>query len=164
MTLTIQDLGALGELIGSVAVLATLVYLALQTRQNTMAIRAELNATRFIAGQTIALTEATSTELQEALAEDRVQDLTINQARRHSFWHANLRRFQRTILDVRRGLLPHADEATLSLERNTGVLMVSLFNTCRSTDAWWEDAKNAFTPEFVEWVEEQRARATPAAG
>ncbi len=33
MTLTIQDLGALGELGGSVAVLATLVYLALQTRQ-----------------------------------------------------------------------------------------------------------------------------------
>ena len=33
MTLTIQDLGALGELLGSVAVLATLVYLAMQTRQ-----------------------------------------------------------------------------------------------------------------------------------
>ncbi len=37
--MTIQDLGALGELLGSVAVLATLIYLALQTRQNTMAIR-----------------------------------------------------------------------------------------------------------------------------
>ena len=34
MTLTIQDLGALGELIGSVAVLATLVYLAFQTRSS----------------------------------------------------------------------------------------------------------------------------------
>ena len=40
MTLTIQDLGALG---GSVAVLVTLVYLALQTRQNTMAIAAQLD-------------------------------------------------------------------------------------------------------------------------
>ena len=36
MTLTIQDPGALGELLGSVAVLVTLVYLALQTRQNTL--------------------------------------------------------------------------------------------------------------------------------
>ena len=44
MTLTIQDLGALGELLGSVAVLATLVYLALQTRQNTLAIGAQLEA------------------------------------------------------------------------------------------------------------------------
>jgi len=32
MTLTIQDLGALGELLGSVAVLVTLVYLAMQGR------------------------------------------------------------------------------------------------------------------------------------
>ena len=31
MTMTIQDLGALGEFFGSIAVLATLVYLALQT-------------------------------------------------------------------------------------------------------------------------------------
>jgi hypothetical protein len=43
-TLTIQDLGALGELLGSVAVLATLIYLALQMRQNTMAIGAQLDA------------------------------------------------------------------------------------------------------------------------
>ncbi len=46
MTLTIQDLGAIGELLGSVAVLATLVCLALQTRQNTMAIGAQLDAQR----------------------------------------------------------------------------------------------------------------------
>ncbi len=38
--MTIEDLGALGELLGSVAVLATLIYLALQTRQNTAAIAA----------------------------------------------------------------------------------------------------------------------------
>ena len=44
MSLTIQDLGSLGELLGSVAVLATLVYLALQTRQNTMAIGSQLGS------------------------------------------------------------------------------------------------------------------------
>ncbi len=38
--MTIQDLGALGELIASVAVLATLIYLTLQTRRNTKAIGA----------------------------------------------------------------------------------------------------------------------------
>ena len=35
MTLTIQDLGALGEFLGSIAVLASLLYLALQVRQAT---------------------------------------------------------------------------------------------------------------------------------
>ena len=33
--MTIMELGALGELLGSIAVLATLVYLAVQIRQNT---------------------------------------------------------------------------------------------------------------------------------
>ncbi len=37
MTLTIQDLGALGELFGSVLVALTLIYLAVQMRQNTVA-------------------------------------------------------------------------------------------------------------------------------
>ncbi len=40
MTLTIQDLGALGEFFGSIAVLVTLIYLAFQTRQNRIAIGA----------------------------------------------------------------------------------------------------------------------------
>ena len=40
MTLTIQDLGALGELLGSIAVVITLIYLTTQLRQTTRAIRA----------------------------------------------------------------------------------------------------------------------------
>ena len=60
--MTIQDLGALGEFFGSIAVLATLVYLALQTRQNTMAIAAQLDATRIATSQNLQLTAATSTE------------------------------------------------------------------------------------------------------
>ncbi len=49
--MTIQDLGALGEPLGSVAVLATLIYLALRTRQNTMAISAQLDAASIAATQ-----------------------------------------------------------------------------------------------------------------
>ncbi len=37
--MTIQDLGSLGELIAAVATVATLVYLALQIRQNTHTLR-----------------------------------------------------------------------------------------------------------------------------
>lgn len=37
--MTIQDLGSLGELVGAVATVATLVYLALQIRANTIASR-----------------------------------------------------------------------------------------------------------------------------
>ncbi len=70
MTLTIQDLGALGELLGSVAVLVTLVYLALQTRQNTMAIRAQLDAATVGATQANTMSVATSSDLVEAIREN----------------------------------------------------------------------------------------------
>ncbi len=76
MTLTIQDLGALGELLGSVAVLVTLVYLAFQTRQNTPATGAQLDAARITAVQNNLLTTATSSELLEAMAEDRINEMT----------------------------------------------------------------------------------------
>ena len=36
--MTIQELGALGELIGGAAVIATLIYLAVQVRQSTQSI------------------------------------------------------------------------------------------------------------------------------
>jgi len=36
--MSIQDLGAIGELVGAVAVIATLIYLAIQTRQSRIAV------------------------------------------------------------------------------------------------------------------------------
>jgi hypothetical protein len=39
--MTIMELGALGEFVGSIGVIATLVYLAIQIRQNSMATKAQ---------------------------------------------------------------------------------------------------------------------------
>ena len=153
MTLTIQDLGALGELLGSIAVLATLVYLALQTRQNTMAISAQLEAAAFGADQSLFLSVATSNELEEALAEDRTIDMTTNQWRRATLFASLLNSGQWHIHQSRRGLLPTFHEAAA---QNS---VRSLFTTYRSFAAYWEGAKANYLPKFVEWVEEQRSKA-----
>ena len=153
MTLTIQDLGALGELLGSVAVLATLVYLALQTRQNTMAISAQLDAQRISSVLSINLTAATSSDLQEALAEDRIGESTINQVRRNQLWFAEFFSHQWNLVQGRRGLLPTFNEA------GSAIRVRSLFNDYRSLEGWWATIKPGFRPEFVEWVEEQRSKA-----
>ena len=42
--MTIQDLGSIGEFLGGLAVLVSLVYLALQIRQNTTSVRAAASA------------------------------------------------------------------------------------------------------------------------
>ncbi len=154
MTLTIQDLGALGELLGSVAVLATLVYLALQTRQNTMAITAQLDSARIIAVQNQNLTAATSSELQEALNGDRVEPLPIEQARLNHYWVAVFFQLQWNWIQFRRGLLPTLNEPGMRLR------VASYFNDFRSVEGWWEARKpTGFRPEFVEWVDEQRSKA-----
>jgi hypothetical protein len=153
MTLTIQDLGALGELLGSVAVLATLVYLTLQTRQNTLAISAQLEAAGFGANQSLFMSLATSTELQEAMAEDGTFDMTTNQMRVGFLWTSILTSMQWHVHQGRRGLLPtfHEDGWAIRVRR--------LFADYRSFEGWWEGVKSRFLPEFVEWVEEQRSKA-----
>ena len=55
--MTLEDLGNLGEFIGAIAVVASLVYLAIQIRQNTARIRENSHVSRlllqenFVSGQ-----------------------------------------------------------------------------------------------------------------
>ena len=142
-----------GELLGSVAVLATLVYLALQTRQNALAIGAQLDAARIGSLMKLNLTCITSSELQEALAEDRIGESTINQERRNQFWFAEFFSHQWNFVQGRRGLLPTFNEA------GSAIRVRRLFNDYRSFEGWWATIKPVFRPEFVEWVEEQRSKA-----
>ena len=153
MTLTIQDLGALGELLGSVAVLVTLIYLALQTRQNTMAIGAQLDTAVIAARQNSLSSVATSNELCEALQEDSTRGITTSELRLAYYWSAVLNSFQWQLHQARRGLLPTFNEAG-----NAGAVR-SLFTTSRGFEGWWERGKKGFLPDFVEWVEEQRSKA-----
>ena len=153
MTLTIQDLGALGEFFGSIAVLATLIYLALQTRQNTMAIGAQLDAARIGATRNINLTAATSGDLLEALNGDRVEPLAIEDARLSHFWTARFFQFQWNWSHARRGLMLTFNEAGMAR------LVTSYFSEFRMVEGWWEAKKIVFQADFVEWVEEQRSKA-----
>ncbi len=151
MTLTIQDLGSLGEFFGSIAVLATLIYLALQTRQNTMAIAAQLDSATVAANQTNLLSAAASNDLAEAMREDLTADVTTNQLRRGFYWIAMFSSFQWQFKQARRGLLPSYDEAEM------GAIAALYFTMFRSFSAHWE---TAMKPNLsAEFVEEQRSKA-----
>ncbi len=153
MTLTIQDLGALGEFFGSIAVLATLVYLALQTRQNTMAISAQLDAATVSATQANIMSVATSSDLVEAIREDLKADLTTDQTRLTFYWSAIFTSFQWQFKQAERGLLPSYNEAEI------GEVAGLYFTRFRGFENFWETVKSSYQPEFVEWVEEQRSKA-----
>ncbi len=151
--MTIQDLGALGELLGSVAVLATLVYLAMQTRQNTLAISAQLDAAAIGTTQNAILLAATSSELAEAMREDIAGDITTNQMRLAMYFQSNLATFQWQLHQARRGLLPDFHEGGMA-----GAVR-AFFTAFPSFEGTWERMKPTFRSEFVEWVEEQRSKA-----
>ncbi len=59
--MTVQDLGSIGEFVAAIATVATLIYLALQIRANTIAIKAEGRRA----------TNASGTPIRVALAQDR---------------------------------------------------------------------------------------------
>lgn len=72
--MTIQDWGALGELIGGVAVIATLIYLAVQIRQNTAMITAQAVQASVDATQRVLLFRAENPELRVILRKARADE------------------------------------------------------------------------------------------
>ena len=118
-----------------------------------MAIAAQLDAARIGALLNLNLSAATSSELQEALNEDRVDAPPISEARRSAFWAATFLNQQWQLVQGRRGLLPSFHEA------GTALRVRYLFNSYRSLEGWWEASSPRFRPEFVEWAEEQRSKA-----
>ena len=152
MTLTIQDLGALGELLGSIAVLVTLVYLAMQTRQNTMAISAQLDAARLDAATTLALAPSNSPDLHAELGQDRLLAEPAGGRRCGQYWQAMFQFIQWQYVQGRRGVLP------TFYEPGVAQVVSAVFEGSQNVGAWWDGRKETYLPEFVEWVEEQRAK------
>ncbi len=153
MTLTIQDLGALGEFFGSIAVLATLVYLALQTRQNRMAISAQLDAARIANIINLNLAAATSSELQDALTEGASDPVRTMMSRRQQYWAGWINTFQWQFIQARRGVLPSYHEPGVAFA-------LQVFFSAPGFEEFWDRVgQSAYVPVFVEWVEEQRSKA-----
>jgi hypothetical protein len=70
--MTLQDLGALGDLISGIAVVFTLAYLAVQVRQNASMIKAQTVQASVDATQRVLLFRAENPELRRLLRKARV--------------------------------------------------------------------------------------------
>ena len=143
--MTLQDLGSLGELIGSVAVLATLAYLTVQTRQNTRAIQAQAENSRVANTIQNLLTSATSRDLAEAWYEDEESQQAMRR-RNHalsvfSSWEWEFRQQRRGVLVSR------------------GAPVSAVFHRYPGMEAVWDAHSADFPTEFVTWIEAQRSSA-----
>lgn len=157
--MSIIELGALGEFIGSVAVLITLIYLAYQTRQNGMflaqqtkaqtatMVQANMGLWHSLYGKILESPDAArifktvkAGEVTPAEDTERLGALLV-------MWVLNLENllFQST-------LNPFVDEIDDVLERIFSE-NVSLFMASRSSLEWWESSRGIFGPEVVRMID-----------
>jgi hypothetical protein len=143
--MSLTDLAALGSLVSGLAVLGSLIYLNIQTRQATKHQRSLMMQGR--AARTIDLANRlTDPSVAAAWAKsnrepDSLSDAELVQV--FSLANANLLSFEETWLEYREGLLPKATEEVTA---NRLAEVFSLFPIYRAT---WNLRRTQFDPEFV---------------
>ena len=164
MDWTIQDLGSIGELAGSIAVFATLGYLAIQTRQNQKILE---ESQRHIRAQTYQMRTDSGrevTQLALTVPEVRSYLLAVQQNQEPSdeqkFAYGMV-----MMLGIRHAenLFHQNALGVLDLEAMTGALELasSIAGSSHARDIW-EHRKEFHPDEFVKWMDDEVARAEEA--
>jgi hypothetical protein len=149
--------GAIGQLVGALLVGVTLIYLALQLRQNTAA----LKSSTFVAistsmGSTMEVL-ATHSDLAPLLikAESGLDELSA--AERARFGFIMMMAFRRVEMVVVQGHFGFIDpDLIVGFERSALSALGS-----KGARTWWEGSKSAFSDLFSAWVDERIASNLP---
>lgn len=137
--MTIAELGSLGEFVGSVAVLVTLIYLAIQVRQNSKITRMQM------------IQDAASSQ-QLVIMRAMDDDMASNQEDplwwKQILWiEMNLRGYESTFLQLQEGLFePELFDAKM-------LRMKNWFATERAIQLWY-GVRLHYHPEFRSYVDE----------
>ena len=148
--MTITELGALGEFVGAIAVVATLVYLALQVRQSKLA---TLAATEF------ARDELTIRSLQAERDSPYVAPLRAKAASGEDFDEADRFRVDRTIIIfIVRLPSDYNQRRTLGLDLPTLTGQFAGFRGALTTfgepvRTIWARSRAMYEKGFLDWVE-----------
>ncbi len=152
--MTLDDLGNLGELVGAIAVIASVAYLAIQIRQNTRSLRASAfhnlsnNIANFLG--TVARDRELASIFMRGLA--RWRDLTPEESQRFVLLMMNL-------FSLHANAYHQHAQGALESEAYLGVRMTLARIACSPGGAsWWRHAKHLFSPDFIALVDGDRAR------
>ena len=142
-------IGAIGELIGGAAVIATLIYLAIQLRQNTKGIRAQ-SYYSVVSGKNALYRELASDKelfniLGQGLAANPPFDTITDGARAHLLFYAFMNEFETTYLLYKAG----AVEEDIWLRDKAQ--MAGMIGFPGMID-WWNLAKQYFHKDFLDEV------------
>ncbi len=159
--MTFEQLSALAQIIGSVAVVVSLIFVGLQIRQNTGALqRNEHNSTmeqwtviRMAIAKHRDIAELMADGLKSERALDAADQLRLEMMLNEYAW-ASFHIWDRT----QRGVFPKG-----TFEASTGQALSDLFKTARGA-TWWSKAKNIFPPGFATDVDAVLVKYKGASG
>jgi hypothetical protein len=149
--MSLEQISYLAQIVGSVGLILSLVFVGLQIRHNTAAlVRNEHNSTmaqwtviRQAIAQNREIAELMTAGLSGERALDAADQLRLEQMLQEYAWAA-FHIWERT----QRGIFPKG-----TFEATAGVMLCDLLRTARG-GAWWASAKNkGFIPAFVSDVD-----------
>ena len=150
--MTLQDLGNLGEFLGSIGVIGSLVYLAMQIRQNTRSVRSSAYQAAVASTVDVAARFASSNTLSETFSKGFRDYETLNGAERYRFGayaYGMFRSYENIFYQHAQGAI----EENLWLGFHN---MLQRDIKVTGLAAWWDSQRNIFSPEFQRYVEELR--------
>jgi len=149
--------GAIGQIIGAVLVGITLIYLALQLRQNTAAVKsATFLAISASMGATMEVL-CTHSDLAPLIikAQSGLDALAPDERARFGFlMMMAYRRVETVVVQRHFGFID--PELTEGFERSALSALTS-----KGARQWWEDSKGAFSKLFSTWVDNRLATDLP---
>ena len=150
--MTIQDLGSIGELIGAVATIATLVYLALQIRQNTQSVRiaAEMDVSHQFADWCGRVVEDPNLGRIWDAASVEPETLTEDEQRIYLWYVAQIFSYYEGLYH----LFVKGHIAPGTWEPKADFLQVLLKQSL--VDTWWRARIAPFSNEFFEYIDHRR--------
>ncbi len=152
--MSLEQLGLIAEIVGAIAIIVTLVYLAIQIKDSARSSRsaAVTDATTAMQAfyQELGSNPATSRLFLEALTNpDALSEQ--DQFQYVMLMHSCFLGFQRSFFLAREGTLD------VALRDSIGTAMHAV-NHMPGMHLYWRQRKGYFQPEFVEWVEGLLAR------
>lgn len=147
-----EAIGAVGEILGALAVLVSLLYLAVQIRQNTASIKSSTfqNAITSISHVSLNIgTDPDSAGIMHKAFTGDTADLTEQERFRVGLlFTAMFRNYENFWFQYRSGVM---EEHVWEGVRNA---MLGYYRT-PSVTAWWAERSSIFSTEFVEFLAEQ---------
>jgi len=142
-------IGAVGEIVGAAAVIATLMYLARQIKDSARAARSAAVTDATNAIQTLYMELGSNSQSSGLFLEGLISYDSMSEAKQfqwlmmmHSFFVA----FQRSFFLSQEGTLDDGLRDSIS----TGIIAV---NHMPGLKRYWEQRRKFFQPEFISWIE-----------